>query len=318
MRSHLFPDATRLIHAPILTGDQAIGVIDIRGFDQKPFPPHVDDLCDLVGRQLGLYYHLQETFWKLKSRESELSRQKEDQTKTYEDFVHQLRNPLIKAGILAERIPNRNLPDLNQLRTYLRHANLFAETINYFVSLAKEERIEATFEVMRAEEMISTLVQMSEDQETAIPENRRLRFTVDRASFEVLHRLTVYYSKHLFLHCLFNLLDNAGKYSKSNTEVTIRARGEDDRFVISVTNTVVNTAAGHRIEVEDRKRLLRRGERGRRAALTTASGRGIGLYIVQKFMAAMGGEIIILPTDSRDRNTFSLSFRNGVPKGLGL
>ena len=315
LRSYLFPEAKRLLHAPIISGKQAIGVIDIRGFDDRPLPPHLELLCELIGRQLGLYHYLQETFWNLKSREVDLFKQQEDHQQTYEDFVHQLRNPLVKAGTLAERITNRNLPELNQLRTYLRHANLFADTINNFVSLAKGTKLDTDFEVMLADELVAMLVQMGEDQETALMGKRDLRFAVDAPSFEILHRMTIYYSKYLFLHCMFNLLDNASKYSKTNSEVVIRARFDEEkgRFVISVINQVL--PYGHRIEAADRKRLVKRGERGERAMMTTAGGRGIGLWIVQKFMEAMGGDLIILPTDSRDRNTFSLSFRKTSPKG---
>ena len=76
--SHLFPDATRLVHLPILAGNAALGVIDIRGFDQREVPPHLTLTCELIGWQLGLYHNLQELFWKLRSREKELSKQRDE------------------------------------------------------------------------------------------------------------------------------------------------------------------------------------------------------------------------------------------------
>ncbi|MCX6602251.1 MAG: GAF domain-containing protein, partial [Acidobacteria bacterium] len=165
LRSHLFPDARRLIHAPIFSGDKAIGVIDIRGFDEREIPPHLALTCELIGRQLGLYRNLQETFWNLKTREAELFKQKEQQNQIYEDFVHQLRNPLVKAGMLAEGLGDLDIPELRQVRTHLRHANLFADTINYFVSLAQTSSVETALEVMRYEEIVPLLAEMARDQQ---------------------------------------------------------------------------------------------------------------------------------------------------------
>ncbi|MCX6602250.1 MAG: ATP-binding protein, partial [Acidobacteria bacterium] len=134
-------------------------------------------------------------------------------------------------------------------------------------------------------------------------------------SFQVLRNLTTYFSNHLLLHCVFNLLDNAAKYSMSESEITIRGAYDDNtkRFTIAVSNQIVPN--GHRIEPKDRKRLKERGVRGDRALVTTAGGRGIGLWIVEKFMLAMRGELMILPTDSRNRNVFLLSFPRRKPKG---
>jgi len=317
LRSQLFPDAKRLLHAPILWGKEPVGVIDIRGFDDREIPSHLPLTCELIGRQLGMYANLQDLFWGLNESKAQLAEEREQQNQIYEDFVHQLRNPLVKAGHFAEQIDGARSPELQQLLTHLRHASLFADTINHFVSLSKGLNPEVQWKAMRFEEIVPLVQQMAKDQQT-VAAHRKITFVVDEGSFAALYRIGVYYSHDLFLHCLFNLLDNASKYSKKKSEVQIRARYDEfqKRFLLSVNNQI--SPHGHRIDSRDRNRLIQRGERGDHAVLTTAGGRGIGLWIVARFMAAINGDLQIQPTDSRDRNTFSLSFRVGIPKGVQI
>lgn len=100
-----------------------------------------------------------------------------------------------------------------------------------------------------------------------------------------------------------NLLDNAGKYSDLNTNVTVRASLSQKHFRISVTNR------GIPISRDDRKHLVERGVRGDQAMSIVAHGRGLGLYIAEKLMQAMGGDLEIIPTDSGGLNEFRLLLR---------
>ncbi len=84
---------------------------------------------------------------------------------------------------------------------------------------------------------------------------------------------------------LFNLLDNASKYSPARSAITIEARRMNDRIVIKVVDE------GPGIPPPDLKRIFekfyRSGHRGRQRA-----GTGLGLAISRGFVEAMGGRII--------------------------
>lgn len=84
---------------------------------------------------------------------------------------------------------------------------------------------------------------------------------------------------------IFNLLDNAGKYSPAQSTITIDARRINDRIVIKVLDE------GSGIAPQDVKRIFekfyRSGHRGRQRA-----GTGLGLAICRGFVEAMGGRII--------------------------
>jgi len=308
LRSELFPSATRLIHAPILFGHEVTGVVDVRGFGPKAIPVNLGLMCELIGGQLGLYQAMLAQFQTLKRQEKKLEKQYEEQNQIYEDFLHQLRNPLSKASILANRASDpqqRTESDVKQLRTFVRQVLKFSESLNHFIALSKGEPIRASLEVLTYEYLVGALQQMAADESVIVSPERRLRFVVDNESFEPFRRKTVYAAKDLLEQCLFNLLDNAAKYSSSNTEITLRGGAKENKGTLTIA--VLNK--GHRIESSMKKRLIERGYRGDRALRTTASGRGIGLWIVQQFMEAMGGSLNVVPTDGRGLNEFQLVFK---------
>lgn len=84
---------------------------------------------------------------------------------------------------------------------------------------------------------------------------------------------------------IFNLLDNAGKYSPLQSTIAIDARRINDRIVIKVLDE------GPGIPPPDLTRIFekfyRSGHRGRQRA-----GTGLGLAICRGFVEAMGGRII--------------------------
>jgi two-component system sensor histidine kinase KdpD len=94
----------------------------------------------------------------------------------------------------------------------------------------------------------------------------------------------------LFEQALFNVLDNAAKFSPPREPVTMRAVREDGTLRIDVVDR------GPGIPEADRRRIFERfysGERGDRGP----PGTGLGLTICQAIIAAHGGEIVALAGD---------------------
>jgi signal transduction histidine kinase len=308
LRSQLFPDATKLIHAPIVFGNKTLGVLDVRGFGPQAIPANLPLMCELVARQLGLYHNLIEQFRKQREQELELERQNQEQNQVYEDFLHQLRNPLVKATYLAEQAANggfRPRVDPKQLEAFVRQALQFSESLNHYIALARGEKLVPDIETLNHADLIEKLKQLAAEEACIVPANRGLTFRVEESTFEPFRDKYIDVARDLLDNCLFNLLDNAAKYSFGNSEIIIRGRFSDGNrtMAISVTNR------GHKILSADRARLVIRGERGAAAVRSTAGGRGIGLWIVDKFMEAMNGMLRIIPTDGRGQNEFQLIFK---------
>jgi two-component system sensor histidine kinase KdpD len=88
----------------------------------------------------------------------------------------------------------------------------------------------------------------------------------------------------LFQQLLFNVLDNAAKYTPKGSEIRIRAWREDDRVRLSISDE------GCGILPADLDRIFDRFYRARPSGGQRA-GTGLGLAVCQGFVEAMGGTI---------------------------
>ena len=79
----------------------------------------------------------------------------------------------------------------------------------------------------------------------------------------------------LFSHALSNLLDNAIKYSKSNTTIHVSSRLEQDKIVLEIRDQ------GHGIEAQHLSRIFERFYRVDKGRSRDVGGTGLGLSIVK-------------------------------------
>jgi signal transduction histidine kinase len=310
-QSNLFPDSTRLLHAPIVAGEDAIGVIDIRGFGPGAFHPLTEVVTSVLARHLGVYHHMFQNF-KLLQEQVEKTRDDYDkQLQIYDDFHHQVSSPIHKAHVFAQQAvaqQSRPTPDvLRSIRSNARRAEQVAANIGHFVALTKGQPVAPKLTALVAKRLVPHLNELADDQQRiSADEKSGLSFVVEESSFDALDRVTVMASLEFLDHALINLLDNASKYSYSGTTVTIRASvsGQPERrFWIAIINK------GYPVEANDRLPFKERGYRGEFARQRRAEGRGIGLYIADRLMSAVGGRVEIIPTDSRGLNEFKLGWR---------
>jgi signal transduction histidine kinase len=98
---------------------------------------------------------------------------------------------------------------------------------------------------------------------------------------------------------VWNLLDNAVKYSPGCQKVWIDVRKEDGRAAIRVRD------GGPGIAVSEQKRIFEKFTRGEAARQSGMEGTGVGLAMVQRIMAAHGGEVRLESEPGRG-STFAL------------
>jgi signal transduction histidine kinase len=304
----LLPKATGSLHAPILVGEDSIGVLDIHRFGDQPFPASLETIAGLFARHLGIYHQMFKQFRDLKETNTRLQKRLEEQVQIYDDFHHQVSSPIYKAHYLAQEAVAQSRPSIELARTirsHTRKAEQFAQNLRYFIELAQGKMSKPPLTVLNHQKLVKIMERLAEDQEAVSDRTRKIAVKVDIDSFDALDSITVEGNLELVEHAVMNLLDNASKYSFHGTTVDIRASQSSvdhkQRFFrIAVLNR------GYTITKDERKNLGTRGYRGERALATVAGGRGIGLYIVENFMKAMGGRLEIIPTDSRGINEFRL------------
>jgi signal transduction histidine kinase len=96
---------------------------------------------------------------------------------------------------------------------------------------------------------------------------------------------------------VFNVLDNAIKYSGDNVDVRVRlAMPDEKRIVLSVQDHGVG------IPPDDVKRIFKRFYRVTHRSLTHVKGTGLGLFIVKAIAEKHGGKVFA-ESDGEGRGT---------------
>jgi two-component system sensor histidine kinase BaeS len=90
---------------------------------------------------------------------------------------------------------------------------------------------------------------------------------------------------------LFNLLDNARRFTPADGVIRLWARAEDDRIVFGVTDT------GSGIAAEAVERMWDRFARADRVRAAQDTGSGLGLAIVKALAEAMNGTVGLTSAD---------------------
>ncbi len=107
--------------------------------------------------------------------------------------------------------------------------------------------------------------------------------------------------REFFEIAVSNLLDNALKYSCSNSTVRIKCSQDDSSVHIHFFNT------GLPIDEVNREMIFEQGFRGRHAMSVTGGGAGVGLYLARQIMMSHGGAVEYRKRNNPEEHEFILS-----------
>jgi signal transduction histidine kinase len=178
----------------------------------------------------------------------------------------------------------------------LRRAELTAKLIGLFAKLDKSGQLTIQGTPVTPIELAQMASQICENQRLRISPKRNIRLQCDSESFLQHAPSDLSADPDLLLQALNNLVDNAVKYSYSNTVIKVFCallkRGGG--FFIAVTNK------GLPIAPREVSLVCQRHWRGEKAEASVGEGNGLGLWIADNIMRAHGGELQVLPTKVGD------------------
>jgi signal transduction histidine kinase len=296
--SATFPDTRSMIVAPIRVEGKVFGVLDIRMSEAREFPQHAVAIVELLGQQLGLYYHLAQTIYRLQVAEKDLWQFVRAQNLTLEDLQHQLRSPVFQgyarvAALLAGKWTRREEieSELRAIRGLFGKAKRVTTNTKLLTALARSEPVRPNLNRVHEQSLIKLLIEAAMDSSFVAHPDMRIETHVERETFDVLRSAEVWADFDLVEQAVYNILDNAYKYSFRHT--IIRVYGgltSSRRFHITFANY------GIPIRHHEVRRCVQRGWRSPEASHVTGEGSGIGLWIVNNIMKLHNGELIITPT----------------------
>ncbi|MET9311736.1 HAMP domain-containing sensor histidine kinase [Kribbella sp. NPDC003505] len=294
-----------LIGTPISVGEKFFGVLEAFG-PSRDVPANSPQVCEIVGDQLGLYQHLQQSLQRLREARHRLEVTNRGQAQALEDLEHQLVSPLLAATSRTDRVlqvgrfDSRTEAQLRAVRGLCRRASRVALSAGVFAALSKGTHPRPKMETHSGDDLLRLLIAAADDAQMLSNPRRRIRFDVARESITALGRRVVNIDRAFFEQCIGNILDNAAKYSYEDTRVNIYGAVAPNSFTIHVVNT------GIPLQDEEAVLCLQRNWRGTLARASTGEGSGIGLWIVDNLMRSMQARIDLAPTG--DGTTVRLVF----------
>ena len=292
--SPTFSEVKRIIVAPISSENETYGVVRFRGTGETPFLSNAKLIGELLGRQLGLYHRLAIMVGEIKKAQSEFQEGIERQQKVSADLAHQFKTPSNLAYLRLQSALQCTLGDeaqeyLMACRSHLSRARQLSWSVRLFVDLHTKGRIEVRPKPIQNWVLDDLVKEAVSDMGLAVDPEREIRFRIDKQVGQAPAGRKLRVDRDLLEPALFNILDNAGKYSFRNTTIRVSSgftKKKDHRHI-----TVQNV--GFRIDNDDLPKVVERGWRSEDAEAVTDEGSGIGLWIVDHIMRAHGGRFLI-------------------------
>ncbi|MGI9032266.1 MAG: sensor histidine kinase [Acidimicrobiales bacterium] len=214
------------------------------------------------------------------------------------DFVanvsHELKTPVAALALVAETLADEEDPDIvsglaRRLQSESRRvARIFDDLLD--LSRAESEETPA-----RAPVPIHVAVAQAAEHVRTTAEERGVTITFSQSS----PRLSIMGDRRQLVSALFNLLENAVKYSDAGTTVDVRSRSDGEWVELDVKD------AGIGIPGRDLSRIFERFYRVDRGRGGDSGGTGLGLSIVRHVAANHGGEVRVESREG-EGSTFTL------------
>ena len=207
------------------------------------------------------------------------------------DISHQTKTPIANLLLYAQLLLEQDLPP--ESRACVSALERQAEKLQFLIdALVKTSRLETGVLAMAPKSHpIQRLLDGAASQAAPKAEARGIALTVEPAD------LTARFDPKWTSEALYNLVDNAVKYTPAGGSVTLRAIGYELFCRIDVTDT------GTGIPEAEQARIFQRFYRS--PASSEEEGVGIGLYLARQIAAGQGGYLKVTSRPG-EGSTFAL------------
>jgi len=216
------------------------------------------------------------------------------------NITHELKTPIATVGVAIEALKNFNaIQDPARTREYLDISSNELQRLSLLVdkvlklSMLEKKEVDLKYEYFNLEDVVNEVLSSLKLQF----EKYRARVTVTKEGdlhlkADRLHLLSI----------VFNLLDNALKYSKDEPVINIDMKADEREVVLSVTDNGIGIPPEYREKVFEKFFRVPHGD------THNAKGYGLGLSYVAQVVQKHGGEVTV----TGDGNTI---FTVKLPKG---
>ena len=203
--------------------------------------------------------------------------EREKLQKLVSDISHQTKTPLANILLYTQLLQEKNMDDgCHQLVDEIRQQS---EKLEFLIqSLVKTSRLETgTFQLLPTDNDVNDMISAALEQVAPSAFFKEINVKYDPKSYAAR------FDKKWTQEALFNILDNAVKYSPPNSEIAVTTREYEMFTCISISD------GGMGISEDELPRIFGRFYRGK--CVSEQIGIGIGLYLSRQIIEGQGGYI---------------------------
>lgn len=268
--------------ADILIRGEKRGEIEVFYLAPQPFTEEERSLLDNIANTLGEAIERREVEEE-KARASAMAAALREADRIKTNFIsiasHELRTPLTVLLGFTELLLRREAPE-EKRRDWLERIHRESKRLSAIVDdLLNVSRIQSGRMIVEQQPLDLPEIAKEAVQSVAMNERHSVVFDFPEDLSPVLG------DRDKLTQILVNLVDNAVKYSPQGGKITVAARQEPEKVIVSVSDQGIGIAP------EDQEKLFTTFTRIHRPEVEKIRGTGLGLYIVKALVELMGGEI---------------------------
>ena len=201
------------------------------------------------------------------------------------NITHELKTPIATVGVAIEALKNFNAIDnpertkeyLDISQNELQRLSLLVDKV-LKLSMFEKKEVELKYETFDLREVVNEVVN-----------SLKLQFEKNHARVAVTHEgdLTLPGDRLHLLSVVFNLLDNAIKYSKEEPSIKIDMQGNKENVILDITDNGIGIPQEYKNKVFDKFFRIPHGD------THNAKGYGLGLSYVAQVIQKHNGTIAI-------------------------
>lgn len=298
-----------LIIGCILSWGITIGSILYERREQRKLLMHLEEMIDLAIKGEYVESHFDESELsvveakmshylagqEMKAKALEVER---DKIKTLiADISHQTKTPIANISLYTQLLDEEQLP--KESKAYIGLLMRQTEKLQFLIeALVKSSRLETgIITINKKKQPVKLLIMKVIESAMAKAEEKEITLNFKGAEESEIEGLEAFYDMKWTTEALYNLVDNAVKYSVAHSKVEITVQA----YELFVRIDVIDHGRG--MNEEEIPKIFQRFYRSQ--AVSEMEGVGIGLYLARQIIASEGGYIKVRSTPQKG-STFSV------------
>jgi signal transduction histidine kinase len=275
---------------PLKYGEENLGVLFLRGYRHgKGFSKEEVRFCETVATLSGQVLLTARLYEELKDKSEELRKtigELEEANRMKSIFVanvsHELRTPLTSIIGYLQLLTDTGFSEeerLMHVETIKKNADMLLLLINELIDISKIEA--GTFELFYEKSNLNNLVQFVCESLKPKLDRSGMRLDLKFKNFEE----EFYFDVNRIEQVLNNILNNAIKFSRDGTNITIKTSFSENWAQVSIKDEGIG------IKEDDQHRIFERFVQADASYVREKSGAGIGLHLCREIIAMHKGKI---------------------------